>query len=170
MKRLIFIWLLPVLFISITVKSQDAKSLPYSAGYSSSFKIGSHDLSKMILELYKDYEKSDFVTKQSWFADTLIAFLPDGSMIRGKKDVTETFKKIRATEGSSAFKFDAIIPLTSTDRNEDWVALWGVEEFTTTASPSATQRMEFQAIWRVNKDKKIDFIKIFESKPAAGQQ
>ena len=128
--------------------------------------MGSHDLSKMILELYKDYEANDFKTKEGWFADTLMVFLPDGTMKRGKAEGIEVFKTFRETLSSSKFTFDAIIPLTSVDRKENWVALWGTEETSDKANPSNAMKNEFQAIWRVNKDKKVDYIKIFNSKPA----
>jgi hypothetical protein len=162
MKKSILIFLVSALTITL---SAHAQTLPYTAGYSSNFKMGSHDLSKMILELYKDYEANDFKTKEGWFADTLMVFLPDGTMKRGKADGIGVFKNFRESLASSKFTFDAIIPLTSVDRKEDWVALWGTEETTDKAS-SSTIKSEFQAIWRVNKAKKVDFIKIFTSKPA----
>jgi hypothetical protein len=164
MKKSILIFLVSTLIISLSASAQD---LPYKANYSSNFKMGSHDLSKMILELYKDYEANDFKTKEGWFADTLMVFLPDGTMKRGKADGIGVFRDFRGTLNSSKFTFDAIIPLTSVDRNETWVALWGAEE--TTDKASNTMKSEFQAIWRVNKDKKVDFIKIFTSKPAQQQ-
>ena len=162
MKKSILIFFVSTLIISITANAQN---LPYTANYSSNFKMGSHDLSKMILELYKDYEKNDF-SKEAWFSDTLMVFLPDGTMKRGKPDAIDVFKNFRGTLASSTFTFDAIIPLTSVDRKENWVALWGTEETTDKASPANTVKSEFQAIWRVNKDKKVDFIKLFTSKPA----
>jgi hypothetical protein len=162
MKKSILIFLVSTLIITV---SANAQNLPYKAGYSSNFKMGRHDLSKMILELYKDYEANDFKSKEGWFADTLMVFLPNGEMKRGKDDGIAVFKTFRETLSASKFTFDAIIPLTSVDRKEDWVALWGSEETTDKAS-SSTVKSEFQAIWRVNNDKKVDFIKIFTSKPA----
>jgi len=165
MKKSILIFLVSTFIISFVSQAQD---LPYKAGYSSNFKMGSHDLSKMILELYKDYEANDFKTKEGWFSDTMMVFLPDGTMKRGKADGIGVFKNFRESLASSKFTFDAIIPLTSVDRKENWVALWGTEE-TTDKATSNTMKSEFQAIWRVNKDKKVDFIKIFTSKPPAQQ-
>ena len=165
MKKSILIFLVTALISSVATNAQN---LPYTAGYSSNFKMGSHDLSKMILELYKDYEANDFKTKEGWFSDTMMVFLPDGTMKRGKAEGIGVFKNFRESLGSSKFTFDAIIPLTSVDRNENWVALWGTEE-TTDKTTSNTMKSEFQAIWRVNKDKKVDFIKIFTSKPPAQQ-
>jgi hypothetical protein len=165
MKKSILIFLVSSLVISITASAQN---LPYTANYSSNFKIGSNDLTKMVLQLYKDYEANDFNTHLGWISDTIMVFLPDGTTKRGKNDGVDVFKNARGSVGSSKFTFDAIIPLTSVDRKEDWVALWGNEETTDKANSSGSMKSEFQAIWRVNKDKKVDFIKIFSSKP--GQQ
>lgn len=163
MKKSILIFLVSTLIVSFTASAQN---LPYNVNYSSNFKVGSHDLSKMVLQLYKDYEANDFNTHLGWISDTLMVFLPDGTMKRGKNEGVDIFKNARGNVGSSKFTFDAIIPLTSVDRKEDWVALWGNEETGDKANPSNTMKSEFQAIWRVNKDKKVDFIKIFSSKPA----
>ena len=162
MKKSILIFLVSTLIISVAVNAQN---LPYTANYSSNFKMGSHDLSKMILELYKDYEKNDFTSKLDWFSDTAMVFLPDGTMKRGKEDFIEVFKNARSGVASSKFTFDAIIPLTSVDRKENWVALWGTEETGDKANPSNMMKSEFQAIWRVNKDKKVDFLKLLTAKP-----
>jgi hypothetical protein len=71
MKKSILIFLVTALTSSVVTNAQN---LPYTAGYSSNFKMGSHDLSKMILELYKDYEANDFKTKEGWFSDTMMVF------------------------------------------------------------------------------------------------
>ena len=163
MKKSILIFLVSTLIVSV---SASAQNLPYKANYSSNFKVGSHDFTKMVLQLYKDYEANDFNTHQGWISDTMMVFLPDGTMKRGKDDGVAVFKNARAGVGSSKFTFDAFIPLMSVDRKEDWVAVWGTEETADQANPSNTMKNEFQAIWRINKDKKVDFIKIFSSKPA----
>lgn len=155
MKKSILIFIVNTFIISIALQAQN---LPYKAQYSSNFKMGSHDLSKMILELYKNYEVNDF-SKEAWFDDTLVAQLPDGQVIRGKAEVISTFKKGRENDGNTTFTMDAIIPLVSIDRNENWVALWGTTE-------TSQGKIDFQSIWRINKDKKVDFIRFFNSAPA----
>lgn len=151
MKKTIFLAFTATVLVVFAVNAQN---LPYNASYSSNFKVGNHDLSKMVLSLYKDYEKNDFETHLGWFADTVMAQLPDGHMLRGKGDVIDYFKNERQTIGDMTFSMDAIIPLTSVDRKETWVALWG-------SSDTQQGKQDFQAIWRLNKDKKVDFMKIF---------
>lgn len=154
MRKLFFLLLANVFFAMVS----QAQSLPYPANYSSNFKVATHDLSSMVLQLYKGYEVNDF-SKDAWFADTVMAILPNGQMLRGKETVLNTFKEGRQNDGDTKFSFDAIIPLTSVDRKENWVCLWG-------NSTTSQGKSEFQAIWRINKDKKVDFIKLFTAQPA----
>jgi hypothetical protein len=181
MKRTFFVLLAAAMLFSVFSHAQDAAkkskkmkqssmdmvNLPYQATYSQDFKIGSHVWSNTILQLYKDYEANDFTSNAGLIADTIIAFLPDGSTIKGKDEVINAFKNMRAGKASSKFTFTAILPAKAINLNENWVALWGFEETTDAADASKKNTWEFQAIWRINRDKKVDFLKIFESKPAA---
>ena len=151
MRKLFFLLLTNALFALVT----RAQSLPYTANYSSNFKVATHDLSSMVLQLYKEYETADF-TKDDWFADTVIAILPNGQVLQGKETVLKTFKEARKNDGDTKFAFDAIIPLTSVDRKENWVCLWG-------NSTTGQGKSEFQTTWRINKDKKVDFVKFFSA-------
>jgi hypothetical protein len=153
MKKLFFLVLAHTLMFSVL----QAQSLPYSANYSSNFKVATHDLSSIVLQLYKGYESNDF-SKEAWFADTVMAVLPNGEVLQGKETVLGTFKQARQDDGNTTFTFDAIIPLTSVDRKENWVCLWG-------ASQTDKGKSEFHAIWRLNKNKKVDFIKLFNVQP-----
>jgi hypothetical protein len=155
MKKSILIFVVSVLLVSVVSQAQN---LPYKVEYSSSFKIASHDLSKMILELYKGYEANDF-SKEAWFADTVIALLPNGQVVRGKAEVLRVFKEDRQNAGDAKFTMGAVIPLTSTDRNDNWVALWGTTE-------TSQGKNDFQAIWRINKDKKVDYIRFYNAAPS----
>ena len=152
MKKSFLIFGVSTLLLSFVSQAQN---LPYKVEYSSSFKVASHDLSKMILELYKGYEGNDF-SKESWFADTVIALLPNGQLVSGKVEVLRVFKEDRQNAGNAKFTMDAVIPLTSTDRNENWVALWGSTE-------TSQGKSDFQAIWRINKDKKVDYIRFYNA-------
>jgi hypothetical protein len=152
MRKLLFILAASTLLLSVAAKAQE---LPYKAGYSSNFKVASHDLSKMVLELYKGYENNDF-SQEASFSDTVLVILPNGQTLQGKEQVIKTFKDQRQTQSNVKFAFDAIIPLTSVDRKENWVALWGSTE-------TSQGKSSFQSTWRISKEKKIDFIILFES-------
>jgi len=153
MRKLFFLLLSSTMFVA----ALQAQSLPYSANYSSNFKMATHDLSSMVLQLYKAYETNDF-SKEDWFADTLMVVLDNGQVLTGKATALQAFKDARQNDGDTKFVFDAIIPLTSVDRKENWVSLWG----NTTTSRGKT---EFQAIWKINSQKKVAFIKFFQAAP-----
>jgi hypothetical protein len=126
--------------------------------------MGKGDNAKMILQLYKDFEKADW-SKDSWFSDTLFVILPDGNTLRGKDAALAEFKKEREGLNSAEFMFDAIIPLMSVDRNENWVALWGSLKGSAKDGGESALLNDFQSIWRINKDGKVDFIRFFNARP-----
>ncbi len=136
---------------------------PYTAMYSSNFKIGDPANAKMILDLWKDWDDNAF-ERHNYMADTLVMFFPDGSMLRGKDSCLAGAKKFRSSLSGVTSVLNAWIPLKSVDRNEDWVALWGIE--TDTWPDGKTEKKEIQEIWQINKNGKIVFMKQFSSKPA----
>ena len=158
----------------VKMKADDAKQpvgamttdLPYTANYSSSFAIGNADHSRMILDLWKDWD-DNMLDRHNYFADTIMMLMPDGEVIQGKETVLEGGKKFRGGFTSATSTLDAWIPLKSVDRNEDWVAIWGQEE---DVLPDGTkQKRDLHEIWRINKDGKIDFMKQWTATPAPQQ-
>lgn len=140
----------------------DNISYPFTAGYSSDFKIGNPADSKMILELWKDWDDNAF-DRHNYFADTVVMYLSDGSMVKGKDSCMAAAKKFRGSMSKSVSTLNAWVPLKSVDRNENWVALWGTE--TDTWADGKTSKRDIQEIWRINKDGKVNFMKQFEAKP-----
>jgi len=139
----------------------DNISYPYAANYSSNFRIGNPAHAKMILDLWKDWDDNAF-DRHDYFADTVVIFLPDGNVVRGKDSALAGAKRYRGSLKSSTSTLDAWIPLKSVDRNEDWVALWGTE--TDAMADGNTEKRDIQEIWRINKDGKVDFMKQFSAK------
>jgi hypothetical protein len=141
-------------------------SYAYTPSYSTQFAIGNPAHAKVVLDLFKGYENNDF-SNETQFADTVMTLLPDGTQLRGRENVIAAFKKMRSGLSSSKFDFSAIVPLKSVDRNEDWVALWGSQDMTSTDGTQTNNW--FQQIWRLNKDGKIDYIQFYEAKPPMQQ-
>lgn len=136
--------------------------MPYTATYSSDFRMGNPAHAKMILELWKDYDDNMFDRHVGWFADTLQMIGYDGSVTKGLTANLEGVKKWRGSLTSAKSTVDAWMPLRSNDRNEDWVAIWGTE--IDTYPDGHTTSMEIHEIWRINKDGKVDFIKQYQGK------
>ncbi len=137
-------------------------SYPYTANYSSNFRIGDPANAKMILELWKDYDNNTF-SNHDYLADTAVMFFADGTMARGKDSLLMGVKKYRGSLSNVSSTLDAWVPLKSVDRNENWVALWGTE--THTDPDGKVVKEDLQEIWRINKDGKVDFMKQFVAKP-----
>ena len=159
----------------IKVKADDANQpmgamtmsdLPYTANYSSSFTIGDANNSKMILELWKDWD-DNMLDRHDYFADTIVMITSSGEMLQGKSAVSEAGKKFRGGMTSAKSTLDAWIPLKSVDRNENWVAIWGQED--DVYADGKKEKREIHEIWRINKDGKVDFMKQWTATPVPQQ-
>ena len=104
MKRLLVT--MCVLSLAFVAKESIAQQDPYTANYSSNFQIGDPANSKMILELWKDYDDNAF-DRHDYFADTAVMFFPDGSMVRGKDSIlarqSHTCEDIRQRKVAMAY-------------------------------------------------------------------
>jgi len=137
---------------------------PYTANYSSKFAMGNPAHAKMIVNLWKDWDDNAF-DRHDYMADTIVMFFPDGTMAKGKQETMDGAKKYRGGMTSAKSSLDAWIPLRSTDKNENWVAVWGSE--TDTWADGKTETRDIHEIWRINKDGKVDWMKQFTAKPQA---
>jgi hypothetical protein len=133
-------------------------SYPYTAGYSSNFVMGNPAHARMVLDLWKDWDDNAF-DRHDYFADTVVMYLPDGSVVKGKAANLEGAKKYRGSMTSAKSTIDAWIPLRSVDKKEDWVALWGTE--TDTWPDGKTETRNIQEVWRINRDGKVDLMRQF---------
>ena len=136
---------------------------PYTANYSSQFEIGDPQHAKIILDLYKDWDNNTLDNSKNSFADVDTLIFADGSMIAGTRDsVFEAIKKVRNTLGTVKDEVDAWIPLKSTDRNENWVAIWSKEIIT---APNGKKDSSYiQETWRFTRDGKINLVSQFVQK------
>jgi hypothetical protein len=129
-----------------------AQSSPYTATYSSSFKIGKPTYSTMILNLWKDWDDNTF-DRHDYFADTVVMYLPDGTVVHGKAASLEGAKKYRGTMASCKSMVHGWVPLTSIDQNEDAVCVWGTE--VDTFADGKVERRDLHEVWWFNKEGKI---------------
>jgi hypothetical protein len=136
---------------------------PYTASYSSQFTIGNAAYARQVLNLWKDYDNNMLDRSAAMFADTVSFVGDDGMSIRGKDSVMNAIKQLRSQFTTVKSSVDAYMPLRSTDRNEDWVAIWGREEDTNASGTTTT--MIIHEIWRFNRDGKIDFVRQFTARP-----
>ncbi len=142
----------------VKMKGDDVMNTPnsYTPTYSSNFVIGNPAHSKMIVDLWKDWDDNAF-DRHDYYADDLMMILPDGTVMKGKAANIEGAKKYRSGLTSSRSTIDAWVPLKSTDRNENWVAMWGTE--TNTWPDGKVEVRDIHEIWRINKDGKVDMMR-----------
>lgn len=138
---------------------------PYTASYSSSFEMGNPEHSKVILDLWKDYDNNTFERGLGSFADSVSMFLADGPPFMGSsKAALEMVKSYRSQFSAVRSTVNAFVPLKSTDKNENWVCVWGTEYDT---KDGKTDSVYLQETWRFNKDGKVDLLYQYASKPPA---
>jgi hypothetical protein len=134
-----------------------AASLPYIPGYSASFEMGNPEYSAMILKgSWKDWENNTMDNMKGWIADTIVAFHSDNTMIKGADSLVARWKRGRAKYSSVIDSIDAVIPVYSTDKKENWVLVWAREINTKTDGTKDTA--DVMETWRINKDGTADML------------
>jgi|SRR5579863_2218392 len=139
-----------------SVAMQDINS-PYAIGYSAKFVMGNPKYAENVLTLWKDYDNGTLSAHKDLFADSIQAVLGTGSVMHGSRDsVIASIQKYRSSLSGAVDRVDAVMAVKSTDKNEDWVLVWGTE--TDTHKNGKIDSVNLQETWRVNKDGKADMI------------
>ena len=145
-------------------KETVAVTYPYNIDYSSSFEIGDAAQARMLLELWKDWDNNTLAMSGSKFADSVNLNFADGTNISGPKDsviaISQRYRDMFSKVESSV---SAVIPLKSTDKNENWVTVWGKEVYTD--KKGKTDSSFLQETWRFNKEGKVDLLYQYRAKP-----
>lgn len=161
MKRSTIAWAtLCCCFFAAAGMAQAAKA-PYTAAYSSSFKLGNPAYSAIILNMWKDWDDNDF-TRHDYMSDTVTLWLPDGQVIHGKAAALEGAKKFRGGMKSCSSVVHAWVPLKATDKGDDLVCIWGTE--TDTYADGKVDVRELHEVWWFNKDGKLSGMRQFTAK------
>jgi len=161
MKRLTLfsVVLTAVFFCAESFAQGPAK--PYKATYSSDFKMGKSALATRILEVWKDWDDNQ-LDRHDYFADTVTMMFSDGMVMKGKKENLEAAKKYRGSFTKVVSTVHAWMPLTSNDRKEDAVCIWGQEVNTLPDGKEETR--DIHEVWWFNKDGKISSMRQWTAK------
>ena len=147
----------PVEAAAETKEDKAAVVLPYTAAYSSSFEAGNPEYSATILQgSWKDWETNKMENMKSWVADTILALLNDNTVIRGVDGLQARWTKSRSEYTSVIDTVQAVIPVYSTDKKENWVLVWATEINTDAHGKKDT--VAVMETWRINKDGKADML------------
>ena len=147
-----------------TVTAGDTIAYQYTADYSSKFEMGNPKNVKTIFDLYTDWDNNNLDNSKDKFADSVTLIFGSGDMMAGTRDsITAMSKAFRNTMGTVNTQVHAVVPLRSTDKNEDWVLVW-FQEYRTDAK-GKKDSTEFQETWRINKDGKADLLYQYQQNP-----
>ncbi len=129
----------------------------YTASYSTSFELGDVKNAEAILALWKSWDEGNLSTSKQYFADTVSFYVSEGGEITGPRDSTVADAQ-RYRDMFSAVKstVHAIFPIKSTDKNQEWVCVWGTE--VRTDKKGKTDSIHLQETWRFNSAGKTDLI------------
>jgi len=139
-----------------TVAVQNINS-PYAIGYSAKFVMGNPKYAENVLALWKDYDNGNLSAHKDFFADSVQCMLADGAMMHTTRDnMIAGVQKHRDMFSSAVDRVDAVMAVKSTDKNEDWVLVWGTE--IETHKNGKVDSVDLQETWRINKDGKADML------------
>jgi hypothetical protein len=125
--------------------------------YSASFVMDSAKNTETVLALWKAWKEGDLSSSRSLFADTIAFFMADGSSMTGQTDsIMKGMQQYRSSFKSMGVTVDAVFAVKSTDKDENWVTIWGVEM--PTDMKGKTDTVSLQETWRFNKAGKVDFM------------
>lgn len=151
MKKLLMAILL-ALSVTAVCRAQGGKML-YTAGYSSNFTMADPSYSEKVLTLWKDYENNTLDKHADLISDTVTMHLASGQLIKGKAENLAGVKEYRASLKNLKVTVDAWMSIKSLDKDQNWVAIWGTEEFTDKDGKQVTMRQ--QEVWGFNSAGKV---------------
>ncbi len=124
-------------------------SLPYEVSYSSSFEMGNPEYATMIVQgSWKDWENNQLDNMKNWMADTIVAFHGDNVVTRGVDNIMARWKADRALYTSVKPTIDAVMPVYSIDKKENWVLVWATE--IDTRADGTVDTVALMETWRIN--------------------
>jgi hypothetical protein len=133
------------------------KMYGFTPGYSASFVMDDATNTETVLALWEDWKKGDLSPSRTRFADSLSLFLSDGTSMVGLTDtLLKNMQAYRSSFKGMEVVMDAIFAVTSTDKKEDWVTVWGTE--IQTSMDGKVDSISLQETWRFNKAGKVDLM------------
>lgn len=147
-----------------TESSKKEVSYPYPIGYSSQFEFADPEKSKMVLDLWKDFDNNTIDNAKDHFADSLTMIFPDMEMHASRDSVVASTKSYRNLYSSVTSKVDVVMAVKSTDKKDDWVLVWGDEIHTN--KKNVTDTVALHEVWQLNKEGKVVFMQQYASRKA----
>ena len=129
----------------------------FTPGYSASFVMDDATNTETVLALWEEWKSGDLSKSRPHFADSVSFFLPDGTSMSGPTDsLIKNMQGYRSSFKGMEVGVDAVFAVKSTDKNENWVTIWGTE--IQTSMKGKVDTVSLQETWRFNKAGKVDMM------------
>jgi hypothetical protein len=138
---------------------------PFPVMYSSSFAIDDLKNAETVLAFWKAFDDGNIAASKDAFADTFEVHLAEGMTMRAGHDSTiAAIQSFRNSMSSVVNAVNAVMAVKSTDKNEHWVLIWGMEK--ETPKKGKVDSVFLQETWRFNAAGKADLMYQFVQQPA----
>ena len=142
---------------ALTTTKSAINTAGYSPTYSTSFEMGDNKHAETILALWKDWDNGNLDPSKNLFADSVSFYTSDGSLIVGPRDsAVANAQNFRNMFSDFKTTLHAVFPVKSTDKNEDWVCIWGTEVYTD--KKGKVDSVVLQETWRFDKNGKVNLL------------
>ena len=133
---------------------------PYPMAYSAKFKFIDPEKGKMVLSFIKNFENTTVENSKSIFADKVSIDLPKLNIKGSRDSVLSALKSYRNSFKSFKTELDVVISVKSTDKGDDWVLVWAIDDYTD--KDNVKHKVKYQQVWLLNKEGKISFMEQFD--------
>lgn len=116
-----------------------------------------------VLALWKAYDAGDLSAAKDLLADTVEVYLAGGAMMRASRDSTIAgLQRYRGTMSAVVSQVNAVMAVKSTDKNEHWALIWGMEK--DTHKNGKSDSVQLQETWRFDEHGKANLLYQFMQK------
>lgn len=137
-----------------TTRAADSTKYPYKATYSSDFSIGAPANAKVILDIWKAFEENHLQDTKELWGDSVTLELAGGMKLHASRDSMIAMGTAeRSRYASLVDSVEAWMPLHINDKNEDWVAVWGMEY--TTDAKGKKDTTDLHEVWQLKNGKAV---------------
>ena len=132
---------------------------PYTSAYSNEWEKGNTSYNQIVMSFLKDFETNSFKRDELLAEYLELHFQGTNDFIDKSKAIVK-LKEIRSGYYNLKIRLQSVIPLKSSDSNEDWVFVCG--SMITTQKNGTFESIDFFNQFRINKEGKISLIKQYE--------
>ncbi|MEO5571644.1 MAG: hypothetical protein ABIT08_04845 [Bacteroidia bacterium] len=139
---------------------QKDMTYPYPMAYSAKFKFIDPEKGKMVLNFCKDFENNTVENSKDIFAENVGISMPKLKLKANRDSVLTAFKSYRKSFVSLKTELDVVMSVKSTDKGDDWVLVWAVDEYMD--KDTIKHKVKYQQVWGLNKEGKVYFMEQFD--------